>query len=161
MSVLKIHARKSWLRGFPAGDQALRMLTTECGRGSPEIRPSRRCRRRVMGRMKPVQPDISVRLCMPELAGKRHSCSAFLTLVSRIPRLGRIVATTAPGNRRIQREVAVNAPGYDRPFRKLDYAISNHIHTSLKRSVSTVRLVYFACKSIRSPKRRLSVAAVQ
>ena len=37
MSVPKIHARKSWLRGFPAGDQALRMLTTECGRRSPEI----------------------------------------------------------------------------------------------------------------------------
>ena len=28
-----------------------------------------------------------------------------------LSRLGRIVATTAPGNRRIQREVAVNAPG--------------------------------------------------
>src|ERR1700747_1594202 len=71
-----------------------------------------------MARMKPVKPHIPVLLCLPELAGKRHSCSAFLMLVSRIPRgrvrssrLGRIVATTAPGNRRIQREVAVNAPG--------------------------------------------------
>ena len=131
MRVPKIHARKSWLRGFPAGDQALRMLTTECGRGSPEIRPSRRCRRRVVGRMKPVQPDIPVLLCMPELAGKRHSRSAFLTLVSRIPRgrvrssrLGGIVATTPPADRRIQREVAVNTPCYDLPLRKLNYAVN-------------------------------------
>ena len=35
--------------------------------------------------MKPVKPDIPVLLCLPELEVKRHSCFAFLMLISRIP----------------------------------------------------------------------------
>jgi len=119
MSVLKIHARKSWLRGYPAGDQALRLLTTLKVDGVPpeittlptlppprygadEACPAGHSRRTVYAGIGGQTPFL-LRFLDAYLQNPEGPSPFFATWSDR--------CNNAPGDRRSQCEVAVNTPG--------------------------------------------------